>query len=92
MIDLQSTSDVLRRLKSRGMIRFVDLNRVNKRNIDDIESDEQEDENHSDAEEMAKRRRIGIEPRARDNNYDMSKRGLYAGTCYFQGWISHACL
>ena len=29
-------------LKSRGVTRFVDLNRVNKRNVEEIQSDEEE--------------------------------------------------
>lgn len=71
--DLQSASHVLRNLKSRGVTRFLDLSRANKRNIDDVESDEQEgDDGDSDAEEMAKRRRTGVGSLAEDNDYDMS--------------------
>lgn len=40
---LQRASDVLRNLKSRGGTRYLVLNRINKRNIDDIDSDEQQD-------------------------------------------------
>ena len=65
--------EVLRNLKSRGVTRFMDLNRLNKRNIDDIDSDEQEDDGDSDVEEMAKRRRIGAGPPAGDSDYDMSE-------------------
>ena len=70
--ELQKVADALRNLKSRGMTKYIDLNRVNKRHIDDIDSDEQEDEN-SDLEEMAKRRRVGagISAVNNDNDYEI---------------------
>lgn len=71
--NLSSASEVLRNLKSRGVTRFVDLKRVNKRNIDDVEGDEQEDNDNSDEEEMSKRRRLGTGPPAQNSDYDMSE-------------------
>ena len=55
--NLKIASDTLKSLKSRGVTRYIDLNKANKREIDDVEIDEEDFE--SDAgEQESKRRRL----------------------------------
>ena len=58
--DVKSASQLLGDLKSRGVTRFLDLHSSNKRNIDDVDEDEEEISFDEDAalEEERKRRRI----------------------------------
>lgn len=44
MDGLEEARKIVNDLKSRGVTRFLDLNRVNKRQIDDVASDEEADE------------------------------------------------
>ena len=61
--DLQTAKDLVKQLKSRGVTRFIDLEVVNKRNIDDVASDEEllDDLSGDELEPPAQRRRL-IDP------------------------------
>ena len=63
--DLQAAKDLAKQLKSRGVTRFIDLDVVNKRNIDDIATDEEvlDEGSDLDLEPPAQRRRL-IDPEA----------------------------
>ena len=67
--DLQFAINTVRQLRSRGVTRFLDLNQVNKRQLDDVEDDEQFDDMNGDLEESdhemsppLRRPRLMLEP------------------------------
>ena len=58
--NLIEAKELLRSLKSRGVTRFLDLNKVNRQHIDDVEEDEQIFSDDDDGENAAKRRRLDL--------------------------------
>ena len=57
--DVKEASRLLHGLKSRGVLRFLDLGRVNKRHINEVEEDEEEFQDHdAEREDHRKRRRL----------------------------------
>ena len=67
--NLQEAKDVLRDAKSRGVTRFLDLNKLNRQHIDDINEDEEmiSDDEADDYIPEAKRRRLAELAEADDN-------------------------
>ena len=53
---------MIRQIKSRGVTRYLDLNRVNKQLIDDVEEDEEMMSDSSNPEQISKRRRLTMSP------------------------------
>eukprot|EP00435_Cladocopium_sp_Y103_P010330 s1562_g2.t1 len=51
--NLQEAKTVIQQIKSRGVTRYLDLNKVNKQHIDDVEEDEEMISNGSDVEQDA---------------------------------------
>jgi len=58
--NLQEAKDVLRQMKSRGVTRYLDLNRVNEQLIVDVEEDEEMMSHGSNVEQEAKRRPLDL--------------------------------
>ena len=59
--NLQEAKDMLRQIKSRGVTRYLDLSRVNKQLIDDVEDEEMMSDG-SNVEQKARRRRLDLSP------------------------------
>ena len=60
--NLEEAKNVIRQIKSRGVTRYLDLNRVNKQLIDDVEEDEEMMSDSSNPEQISKRRRLAMSP------------------------------
>eukprot|EP00435_Cladocopium_sp_Y103_P020469 s5461_g5.t1 len=61
-IKSRGAKNVLRQIKSRGVTRYLDLSRVNRQHIDDIEEDEEMMSDSSNPEQASKRRRLAMSP------------------------------
>ena len=59
--NLVEAKEFLNSLKSRGVTRFLDLNKVNRQHIDDVDDDEQMFSEDDDVEGSSKRRRLDLD-------------------------------